>query len=265
MTKKYMDTNRNYRNNNDNEYNYINCINNTYDNIFLTYIPKFAYIYPNQILSKNISPNIFLRGSPTSTTPVITSSNGQIATTKFVHDVVNNITNNTIQIINEEMKKNNDGINNHIDMIQQDNHNNTTKIDGIINNVGSIQESINIVNEEIKKSPQFNNPTSFVHVSENKYHIEKHGIHIIETESNIHLPFDLNEGIINIVVINKSGGFIDVISDKIMDLEYDVLIYNNFFSPLGDTKISLSNNTSALFSHIKNKTTNKHSWIVSIF
>jgi hypothetical protein len=59
------------------------------NNLFMGYVPKKSFIDQNQIKSINIDPNIVLKGTPFTSTPIVSSSTFQIANKGYVDDTIN--------------------------------------------------------------------------------------------------------------------------------------------------------------------------------
>ena len=148
-------------------------VDTIFDNIFL-------------ITSDKLSPDLYLKGNPTCTTPDMNSSNNQIATTKFVNDIItkNLPESYVIKTITNEI-------------VYQTTNNISQAIDNITN----------VVN--------------FYHVNEEYYNIDNKINLVIDVPSTIYLPSKIDEGIV-ITIVNKSGGFINI-NSKENQLIYNLL------------------------------------------
>lgn len=56
------------------------------NNMSLIYVPKRSHLFTNQVTSRDIAPNIYLKGTPTCNTPSLNSNGNEIATTEFVNE-----------------------------------------------------------------------------------------------------------------------------------------------------------------------------------
>jgi len=81
----------------------------------LTYVPKRSYLFTNQVTSREIAPNIYLKGTPKCNTPSLNSNGNEIATTEFVNEKTSINVSNFEANFSETVKTNIQSIVNYID------------------------------------------------------------------------------------------------------------------------------------------------------
>jgi molecular chaperone GrpE (heat shock protein) len=264
--------------------NEFNFTNNVFMNYIPNYIPKKVYIYENQIRTKEIAPNIFLKGTPMCKTPDINSNNKEIANTEFV---IKNITNtsqtlnteiqNTAQNLDNEIQTTAKKINNEIkttvkffndkitdtviyvqDKILPDlNKELSGQIQNTINYVQTTNTNLNkVLSNEIQGTINYIN---FYHLAQQAYTIvEKINI-IVEVDTVITLPLKIYTGSV-VTIVNRSNSFITI------NTQNNEMMYNSLYlPPEGDTTIEVANNTTSYFTFIMNNTTSVISWSVNIY
>ena len=141
-----------------------------------------------------------------------------------------------------------------------ENNNSVSILSDVIDDTTTTNNSVSILSDEINDTNTTDNLIQITSSNQtsNSYNVLNSENILVETNTNIILPTISKTGI-NINVINKSGGSINIQSDS-------SLMYNSLYlPPSGGYSLTIDDNLTVYLTSIIHSKTNISSWIVKIY